>query len=79
MGILVAKRVAEVSPKTSLDDFTSGSIFSGILKSSRSSLSHARVLMLYNKVREALLTSVTWVFPPVRFQMSQESIVPKAN
>ena len=35
--------------------------------------------MLKSMVLEALLTSVTWVFPPVRFQTSQESTVPKRS
>ena len=30
-------------------------------------------------VREALLGSVTWVAPPVKFQISQLSTVPKAS
>ena len=30
-------------------------------------------------VRDALVTSVTWALPPVRFQISQVSIVPKRS
>ena len=37
------------------------------------------VAMLNSIVREALLTSVTCVLPPVSFQISHESIVPKAS
>ena len=35
--------------------------------------------MLKSIVREALVTSVAWTLPPVRFQISQESTVPKRS
>ena len=35
--------------------------------------------MLKSRVREALVTSVTWRWPLVRFQISQLSTVPKAS
>jgi hypothetical protein len=35
--------------------------------------------MLNSIVRDALLGSVTWTFPLVSFQTSQESTVPKAS
>ena len=35
--------------------------------------------MLNNIVLEALDTSVTWTLPPVRFQTSHESTVPKRS
>jgi hypothetical protein len=34
---------------------------------------------LNNRVREALLASVAWTRPPVSFQTSQLSTVPKAS
>ena len=34
---------------------------------------------LYSIVRQAFETSVTWTSPPVSFQMSQLSTVPKAS
>ena len=37
------------------------------------------VWMLKSIVREALLRSVAWTAPPVRFQSSQESMVPKGK
>ena len=47
-------------------------------KASRSS-SHAIVLILKIKEREALVTSVIWSLPSVIFQISQESIVPHTS
>src|SRR5438874_1371780 len=68
-----------VTPYTSLDEPTSGSIDRGTPKRSSSSTSHSHFAMSSNIVREALLTSVTCTFPPVRFQTSQESTVPNAS
>ena len=45
---------------------------------SRSS-SHFSVWMLNSMVRDALVTSVTWVEPLVSFQISQLSMVPNAS
>ena len=42
------------------------------------SSSQANVLMLNNIVLEALVGSVQWTLPWVRFQINQESTVPKA-
>ena len=44
-----------------------------------SSSSHSPLTMLKSRVREALVTSVTWRLPLVRCQMSQLSTVPKAS
>ena len=35
--------------------------------------------MSQSSVRDAFETSVAWTLPPVRFQMSQVSTVPKAS
>ena len=43
------------------------------------SASHSPFAMLYRRVREALVASVAWTRPPVRFQISQVSTVPKAS
>src|SRR5690625_8034517 len=58
------------------DGLTSGSIVLGIFKISNNSSSHFKSYMLYTKVREAFVQSVTWVFPLDNFQMSHVSIVP---
>ena len=42
-------------------------------------MSHCCVWMLKSMVREALVASVAWTLPPVRFQMSQLSTVPKSS
>ena len=65
-----------VWPYTSLEERTSGSIDAGIPKRSSSSVSHCNVLILNSMVRDALETSVTCTFPPVRFHTSQLSTVP---
>ena len=48
-------------------------------KMSRSSSSHLQVSRLQSIVREAFVMSVTKTRPPVSFQMSHVSIVPKAS
>ena len=68
-----------VSPTIPEESHTSGSIDSGIPKSARSSGSHCIVLMLNSMVREAFVTSVTCLSPPVMFQTSHESMVPKRS
>lgn len=68
-------------PYTSDDDRISGSTASGTFIAARIDGSHSRVSRFISMVREALVTSVTWTppsVPPVRFQISQESMVPKA-
>ena len=75
MGIL--RPWTSASPAIPAESRTSGSMDSGMPKRLRSSESHCRVLMLNSIVREALVTSVTCTFPPVRFHTSQESMVPK--
>ena len=64
---------------TSLDGTTSGSTEGGIRSSASSSSSQSWVCRLNSSVREALLASVACTRPPVRFQTSQLSIVPKAS
>ena len=54
-------------------------MFCGMSKSFNKSSSHFSVLMLNNKVREAFVTSVTCVSPPVRFQIIHVSTVPKSK
>ena len=68
-----------VTPYTSLEERTSGSIDRGTPKSFSSSSSQSPFVMSYNIVREALLASVTCTLPPVRFQTSHESTVPNAS
>ena len=58
---------------------TVGKTERGILSKASSSSSQARVCKLNRSVREALLGSVTCVWPLVRFQTSQLSTVPKAS
>ncbi len=41
--------------------------------------SQSPLWMLYSSVRDALLASVTCARPPVRFQISQLSTVPKQS
>ena len=41
--------------------------------------SHRRFRISYSMVRLALVQSVTWTFPPVSFQISQLSTVPKSS
>ena len=75
---MVPPRV-EVSVSSPLESVTSGIMDRGMLNSSSSRSSHWPVRMLNNIVREAFETSVLWVRPPVSFQSSQVSIVPKAS
>ncbi|MNC61830.1 hypothetical protein D3C75_1117990 [compost metagenome] len=46
---------------------------------SNSSSSQRSSWILYSSVRDALDGSVTWTLPPVSFQISQVSMVPKSN
>src|SRR5690606_12227896 len=66
-------------PKSAHDSFTSGNMPAGMSSSCNMRLSHCKDLMLYNMVREALVTSVTCDFRFVMFQISQVSIVPNSN
>src|SRR5437762_12135595 len=68
-----------VLPYTSLDERTSGSMERGTPKILRSSSSHSPLAMSNSIVRDALLASVTCTLPPVSFQTSHESTVPKAS
>ena len=79
MGTSWAKMVVLVWPYTSLEEHTFGIMERGMPKSSSSSSSHSNVLMLKSIVLEALLTSVTWTSPLVRFHTSHESTVPKRS
>ena len=63
------------SPYTATEGRTSGSIAIGIPMAAAISGSQARVSRRSSSVREALVTSVRC--RPVRFQISQESMVPK--
>ena len=69
----------DVTPTRPAEATTSGNAARGTPSSSHSSSSHARDRMSSSIVRLALLTSVTWTSPPVRFQMIHESIVPIAR
>ena len=58
----------------------SGNIDFGTLNAARMSSSHCRVSRSMNMVREAFVTSVACtppLTPPVRFQSTQESVLPK--
>lgn len=68
-------------PYTSAEDLISGRTASGTFIAERIEVSHCRVSRFISMVRPALVTSVTCrppSVPPVRFQISQESIVPNA-
>ena len=54
-------------------------MLAGTPRSFSRSSSHFSVLMLNSIVRDALVTSVTWVEPLVSCQTSQLSIVPNAS
>ncbi len=62
-----------------LDGTISGRQAIGTWSRSHSSRSHRRLRMSHSIVRLALVTSVANTAPPVRFQISQESIVPIAR
>ena len=76
MGIARPRIDASVSPYTSLDARTAGSIARGTPSRRSSSSSQSSVWMLKSSVRLALLTSVTWQRPPVSRQMRNVSTVP---
>ena len=61
-----------------LEGMTVGRMDSGRFSQERISLSHAMSWMFRSMVRDAWETSVTWDFPPERFQMIQESMQPIA-
>ena len=65
MGTPESSGMVDTAPYTSLDPRTSGSMERGTPRIRRSSSSHSPVVMLKSRVREALLASVTWTFPPV--------------
>src|SRR6185503_12749159 len=66
-----------VLPKTDPEAWTFGKIFLGKPRIFSKSLSHFKSLILKTRVRDALVISVVWERPPVSFQMSHVSIVPK--
>lgn len=75
-----ARRPSLAVPYTSAEERISGSTAAGMSMDARILSSHAMVCRFIRSVREALVTSVTWTppsVPPVRFQMTQESMVPK--
>jgi hypothetical protein len=71
MGMRAPKLL--LSPKTSLDERTSGRMVRGTSKILSNSSSQSPFWMLKSIVRDALLGSVMCWRPPVRFQTSQES------
>ncbi len=79
IGMRDPNRSVAVSAATPLDATTFGSMARGIASSSSSSSSHSPRWMSNNRVREALLASVTCALPPESFQTSQLSMVPKAR
>ena len=76
MGILESHSESLTSPIFAEVLTTVGSIARGISKRSRSSWSHCFSCILNNKVRLALLESVTCNLPFVKFQINQLSMVP---
>jgi hypothetical protein len=72
-------RTPLVTPKTPADGRISGSTSRGTSKSAQSSSSQARFSRSMSRVREALVTSVACTAPPVSFQSSALSTVPKQS
>ena len=70
---------SEVIPIRPLDATISGSDSMGTPSNAHRSGSQVRLRMSHNIVRDALETSVTNDSPPIRFQISQASIVPIAR
>ena len=70
---------SSASATTPADGTTAGRIDRSTPKSSSSSSSQLPVSMSNSIVRDAFVTSVRWASPPVSFQASQESTVPKAS
>src|SRR3954469_25005152 len=68
-----------VMPNLPLDGITVGSADIGTPNKSHNSHDHSNARMSNSIVRLALVTSVACTSPPVRFQISQESIVPSAS
>ena len=66
-----------VSATMPLDGRTCGSIARGTRNKAKSASSQSSRWMSNSRVRAAFETSVTWWRPPVRFQTSQDSTVPK--
>ena len=70
---------SEVTPTRPLDATTAGRASRGTCSRSHSSSSHASRRMSKSIVRLALVASVAWTSPPVRFQITQLSTVPRAR
>lgn len=79
MGMVPAMTGWCISPKLPDEGRTSGSMDEGTPNSWHSHGSHVPVWMLKSMVRLALVGSVAWTSPWVRFQISHESTVPNAN
>ena len=77
IGIGCPRIEAAVCPYISEEAFTSGSMQTGISNLQSSSSSQQRSWMLYNMVREALVTSVAKIPPLVSLYISHVSTVPK--
>ena len=68
-----------MTPNRPLDGITVGSAVIGTPNSAHISSLHCNERMSNNIVRLALEASVACTAPPVRFQTSQESMVPSAS
>ena len=79
LSYVAAPNAVPVAPTTSLQLLTSGSMDAGTSNSLHNSSSHLCSWILNSSVRLAFEMSVTWTWPPVSFQTSQESTVPKAS
>ena len=80
IGVSRSSDASRATPYTSLEERISGIIERGTPKSARMSSRHSSVFRSMKSVREALVTSVACTppsGPPVRFQSTHESVVPK--
>ena len=79
MGMGRPNRSGRVVPKSAAQSLTSGSIAMGMSNRPQMVCDQRPLWMSYSIVRAALVASVAWTAPPVRFQISQLSTVPKAR
>ncbi len=76
MGRARPSRDGSANPSRASQSRISGRACIGTPNRSHRSCRHVRVCRSIRLVRLALVASVTWLFPPVSFQISQASIVP---
>ncbi len=78
MGIAAPVTSGSLSPMTSADETTLGSMAAGISSTLRSSLSQFFSWMLKSRVLDAFVKSVAWIRPLVSLAMIHASMVPNA-